>query len=163
MSQQAMTIVSLVGEDLSDLAFIQKKVLDGDYFQVSGDIDVLNDTIEFIVPNGRTAFLIEAKITMSTNPVPPSVNGNASLNNQIVSDLLVDNVVKDKTTVGVASGQSQIFSGSGVGGAGQGFGKPNGKFNVLGLSLVGNGIKKIEVKNVLDNGNAFATMSGYLV
>ena len=35
-------------------------------------------------------------------------------------------------------------------------------FNVLGLSLVGDGAKKIEIENTLDNGTAFATMSGWL-
>jgi len=37
------------------------------------------------------------------------------------------------------------------------------KFNVLGLSLIGDGAKKIEIENILDSGSAFAEMSGYLV
>lgn len=158
-----MTIVSFGDIDVSDLEFIQGKVQTSNYFQVSGDINTLNSTIEFVVPNTKTAFMIEAKITMSTNPVPPIANGNSSLSEQVVADLLIDGTVKDKTTVGVSSAQSLISSGSGIGGAGQGYSKPGGNFNVLGLSLVGNGTKKIEIKNVLDSGSAFATMSGYLV
>lgn len=165
MSQQGITIVSIVSEvkDMGDLEFIQDKVIAGDYFQVSGDINALNDTIEFIPVIGKRAFLIEAKITMSTNPIPPIFDGNITFSDQVVADLIIDTVVKDKATVGVTSAQNKMFSGSGVGGAGQGFGKPPGKFNVLGLSLVGDGAKKIEIKNVLDGGSAFATMSGYLI
>ena len=35
------------------------------------------------------------------------------------------------------------------------------KFNVLGLSLAGDGIKTITIENVLDSGSAFAEFSGY--
>ena len=54
--------------DVGDLEFIQDKVLAGDYFQVSGNINTLNSTVFFEVPSGKTAFLIEAKLSMSTNP-----------------------------------------------------------------------------------------------
>jgi len=49
-------------------------------------------------------------------------------------------------------------------GAGTGAGSQlESRFNVLGLSLIGNGALKIEIENTLDNGTAFATMSGYLI
>lgn len=145
--------VAEVSDDMGDLEFIQGKVLAGDYFQVSGDINALNDTIEFIVPNLKTAFLIEAKI------VP---TGHAT-NNKIEAELKVDAVVKDTVNIILAQATVNDPSASSDWGHGWGHGFNGGKFNVLGVSLVGNGAKKIEIENILDGGTAFATMSGYLV
>ena len=39
--------------DVGDLEFIQDKVLAGDYFQRSGLINALNDTIEFKPNSGK--------------------------------------------------------------------------------------------------------------
>ncbi len=137
------------GADMGDLEFIQDKVTAGDYFQVSGDIDALNDTIEFIVPNLKTAFLIEAKI------VP---TGHAT-NNKVEAELKIDAVTKDTV--------NYILAQANEGGASPdwawGNGLYSGQFNVLGLSLVGDGIKVIEIENTLDAGSAFATMSGYVI
>ena len=152
---------------MGDLEFIQEKVIAGDYFQVSGDINALNDTIEFVVPNGRTAFLLEGKITLNSNPQIPKSNTAFTIRsnvNQIVADLLIDNVTKSKAKIGVDAFYvlgSSVGSGSGAG-SGSGFGSDS-QFNVKGLSLIGDGIKKIEIENVLDNGSAFAEFSGYLV
>lgn len=136
-------------EEVSDLEFIQGKVLAGDYFQVSGDINAVTDTIEFVPASGKTAFLIEAKI------VP---TGHAT-NNKVEAELKINNVVKDTV--------NYIIAQADEGGASPDFawgqGMYSGKFNVLGLSLVGDAAKKIEIENTLDNGAAFATMSGYLV
>ena len=55
--------------DMGDLEFIEGKVIAGDYFQVSGDINALNDTIEFDPASGKTAFLIKAKIIISNHPL----------------------------------------------------------------------------------------------
>ena len=55
-----------------------------------------------------------------------------------------------------AAGNQTAASGSGFGITG------DGKFTVLGLSLVGDGIKDITIENVLDDGVAFATMSGWI-
>lgn len=148
---------------MGDLEFIQGKVLAGDYFQESGDISTLNDTIEFIVPNNKTAFLVEAKITIPTNPSSAGIDPSASATDQTVADLLIDNIQKDKAKIGVSSkGDQGPGSSDGRGGNGISFNSTD-RFNVLGLSLVGDGIKKIEIKNVLSAGNAFATMSGYVV
>lgn len=151
--------------DMGDLEFIQGKVTAGDYFQVSGDINALNDTIEFIVPNLKTAFMIEAKITMSTNPfiaITSGVGATQNTNDQIVADLLIDTVVKSKAKIGVGISAQQ---GQGTGGTNVSNvnASNDGKFNVLGLSLVGDGVKLIEIENVLDSGSGFAEMSGYLI
>jgi len=141
------------GDDVGDLEFIQEKVLANDYFQVSGDINALNSTIEHIIPNGKRAFLIEAKITMSANP-------GATGSDQTVAQLSVDGVRKSKAKIGK---NSQIVRGlREPGGAGWGTNSES-RFNVLGLSVVGDGVKKIEIINVLAGGSAFAEMTGYYV
>lgn len=158
MSQQGFTIVSLQGVDMGDFEFIQEKALAGDTFHVSGDISALNNTIEFIVPSGKTAFITEAKITLPINPdVNPITNPVTLSNNQTVAELLIDTVSQDKAKIGVSS-RGGLNAGNGIS-----FNSTD-RFIVWTLFLVGDGIKKIEIKNVLDTGgNAFATMSGYLV
>ena len=168
-----MTIVSLKGVDMGDLEYIEGKVLDGDYFQVSGNINeeepAVGSTIEFTVPNGRRAFLIAAKITMNTNPDASGIGtgSSQSTKDQVVANLFIDTVVKSKAKIGIATkgaGSTGSASQTGAGGSGSGFGGGQTcSFNVLGLSLLGNGSKKIEIKNVIDAGNAFAEFSGYLV
>jgi len=150
---------------LGDFEFIQNKVLDGDYFQISGDINNLNDTIEFIVPDLRTAFMINAKIMIPIHPSGAGFPLQTTINqkNLVTADFKIDSVIKDKTTIGEAT-TSYNSTNSFGGGGGNGYGDlGDGKFDVLGLSLVGDGIKKVEIENILDNGSAFATMAGYLV
>lgn len=169
MSQQIISVVSVVGpdDDMGDFEFIQGKVIAGNYFQVSGDINNLNDTIEYVVPNDKTAFMIKAKIVISTHVSPPAMVNN-TVQNTIVKDIIkaalkIDTVIKDITNIGTSASVtnngnvSPQVGGSGVGNVG------DGKFDVLGLSLVGNNVKKIEIENILDDGSAFATMSGYLI
>jgi hypothetical protein len=152
MSQQGLSI-AIIGNavDMGDLEYIEGKVLSGDYFQVSGDIDAINDTIEFIVPNLKTAFLIEAKI----------VPNNTSENNKISAELKIDLIKKDETSIFRA--QAQQIGSTNFGGSGYGLADNNGRFNVLGISLVGDGAKVIEIENTADAGGAFATMSGYTI
>jgi len=150
---------------LGDFEFIQNKVLDGDFFQISGDINALNDTIEFTVPDLKTAFMISAKIIISDHPSASGGAGTNSTQKDIVTAAFkIDSVIKDKSTIGeatTANGNSVNQFGSG---SGSGYGTlGDGKFDVLGLSLVGDGFKKIEIENILDSGLAFASMSGYLV
>ncbi len=154
MSQQALGIANLGEEeviDMGDLEFIQTKVLAGDYFQVSGDIDAINDTIEFIVPSAKTAFLIEAKI----------IPNNTGLNNRITAALKLDTTIKDEAVI--FRSQFRQAGSTNFGGSGYGMAENNGRFNVLGLSLVGDGAKVIEIENTNDNGGAFATFSGYVI
>lgn len=168
-SQQALfatTPISVSGGDvdMGDIEYIESKVLAGVYFQVSGDINVLNDIIEFEPGSGQTAFLIEAKITMSTNPL--AVGGGpatSSINEQITAELKIDGTTKSKAHIGgSAFGKGNPTNNSGASGSGMGF-SSDGKFNVLGLSLVGDGAKKITIQNVLANGSGFAEMSGYTI
>ena len=153
------------GDDVGDLEFIQEKVIAGDYFQVTGAINALNDTIEFIVPFGRTAFLIEAKIVITTHTTI-ALGQNTTTKQEVAAVLKIDDTPKDTTNIGTSahsqvvsniSGDQQSTPAAAYGNIG------NGKFNVLGLSLLGDGSKKIEIENILDDGFATATMSGYLV
>jgi len=75
--------------DVGDLEFIQGKVVAGDYFQVSGDIDAITDTIEFVPASGKTAFMIEAKI----------IPNNTGLNNRITAALKIDSTIKDEAEI----------------------------------------------------------------
>jgi len=158
----SITVDATVAGETGDIPFIQGKVLASNYFQVSGDINALNDTIEFIVPDLKTAFLLEAKITMNANPSSTPADGGATqtIIDQIVADLKIDTAIKSKAKIGMHEG-SIIPGGEGAG-VGMGVASES-KFNVLGLSLQGDGVKKIEIENVLDNGSAFAEMSGYLI
>ncbi len=170
MSQQGLGIVDLgvAIVEMGDLEFIQGKVIAGDYFQVSGDINAINDTIEFIVPDLKTAFLISAKIVTTTHPslaVTGSGASSTQQKNAVQAQLKIDSVIKDTTNIGTQSMSDtlngvnnsiiRIASGNGS--------LSDGKFDVLGLSLVGDGIKVIEIENTLDDGSAFATMSGYVI
>jgi hypothetical protein len=81
------------------------------------------------------------------------------------AQFIVDSTVKDTTNIGF---NSSVHAGEGSAsakwGGGTGYGNiGDGKFNVKGLSLVGDGSKKIEIKNILDGGSSFATMSGYTI
>ena len=144
----------------SELEFIRDKILAGDWFEVSGDINAVNDTIEFIPPSGKTAFLFKAKIVITTHTNYSNAAG-ALINDRVRADLLINAVVKDKTNIGMTG--ITTSSGGGLPSGGLGSGSiGDGKFNALGLSLVGDGALKIEIKNSLDNGSAFATMSGWL-
>jgi len=152
-----------VGVDVGDLEYIEGKVLAGNYFQESGDINASGNTIEFVVPTGKTAFLIEAgfKLT-SDNPIPVPTNTSLVTHNRITSVLKINSVIKDKLRIGDLAAAIGNVSGAATGRSGGG-GQYTSKFQVLGLSLVGDGIKKIEIENVADSGSGFATMSGYLV
>jgi len=158
-------ILFKVGDDMGDLEYIEGKVLASNYFQVSGDIDAITNTIEFIVPNGKTAFMIEAKITMKTNPsiTQPAATATATTNDQVVAELKIDGTRKSKAKIG-GQASSRNLGGGTSSGTGSGMSLfAESRFNVLGLSLVGDGAKKIEIENVLDAGSAFAEFSGYLV
>ena len=145
------------GVDVGDLEYIEGKVLAGNYFQISGDINTLNDTIEFIVPSGNTAFLIEANLTL-TGLVSTSQGINAIARQEVMADLKIDGTTKTKSH----KGNAFVANPGGVGGGGGGNGSMESEFKVLGLSLVGDSAKKIEIENTLDSGSAFASFSGYL-
>ena len=88
-----------------------------------------------------------------------SVTKGTNLTDQVLTT--IDGAIKDEAEI---FRQFTINAGStNFGGSGAGNADYAGKFNVLGLSLVGDAAKKIEIENTEDNGSAFATMSGYLV
>lgn len=151
---------------LGDLEFIQEKVLANNYFQVSGLINALTNTIEFIVPDSKTAFLIEAKIIIPTHsnpPIMPTGATNTIVSDRVQAELLINAITKDTTNIGVVMNATTNNIGDfSSGSSGSGF-IGDGKFNTKGLSLIGDGAKKIEIKNTLDAGSAFATLSGYLI
>lgn len=170
MSQAILGVLGGFPEEveMGDLEYIQGKVTAGDYFQVSGDINAINDTIEFIVPSAKTAFLIEAKIVNTTHPslaVTGTSNSTTQQKNVVQAQLKIDSVVKDTTNIGT---QSMSDTETGVNNsiiriASANGSSSDGRFNVLGVSLVGDGVKVIEIENILDDGSAFATMSGYVI
>ena len=155
-----------IGEDLGDLQFVQDRIKAGEWFEVSGNINALNNTIEFIVPNLKTAILFEAKVVIGTNTGASGVtSGSDAKREQVTADLLINAVVKDKTSIGHATAAAAT-GGTNLEGRGSGSGhgmQGDGRFNALGKSLVGNGTKKIEIKNVDDDASVvYATMSGWL-
>jgi len=173
MAMIPLLVARIVRDDVGDLEYIQGFVVSGNYFQVSGDIDNLTDTIEFIVPNGKRALMIEAKIVITTHTTPPAMQ-NSTVQNTVVRDIVTADfqfitpgptkTVKDTTNVGTTANVTNNgnvapqVGGTGTGNVG------DGRFNVLGLSLVGDGVDtKIQIENTLDDGTAFATMSGYLI
>lgn len=148
--------------EMGDLEYIETKVLAGDYFQVTGAINAITDTIEYVPATGKTAFLIEAKIVITAHTTL-SLSVNSNVKDMVQATLKIDSVTKDTTNIGIQADGSALTSASGTP-AGAGVGTiGDGRFNVLGLSLVGNSSKKIEIENTLDDGSAIATMSGYLV
>ena len=108
-----MTMVGLpmtmfqVGVDMGDLEYIEGKVVAGDYFQVSGDIDAVNDTIEFIVPNLKTAFLIEAKIVANNTKDRRLIERNSSI---ILHDRYYcsDNIMTFEKTINIVDLKSSF-------------------------------------------------------
>lgn len=163
---KAFEFVAAGGDSGSSEQFYQDKIVAGDSFEVSGDINAVNDTIEIIIASGKTAFLTSAKIMIPTHSNGAAV-GDGNSNNQgkniVTAGLIIDSVTKDKAVIGEVTNASNRSNQSG-GGAGNGYGNlGDGKFNVKMLSLVGDGIKTIEIENILDNGVAFAQMDGYVI
>ena len=147
--------------DVGDLEYIQGFVTAGNYFHVITDISIATNLAEFIVPNNQTAFLIEAKITMSTNP------SSSAQSDQVVATLQTsENAGATITEFSKAKIGEAVATYTGVreiGGSGYGVGGYC-PFNVLGFSLVGNGTDTIiQIENTVDGGNAVAEFSGYLI
>jgi len=167
-----MTMVGLplilfqVEDDVGDLEFIESKVLAGDYFQVTGAINAITNTIEYVPATGKTAFLIEAKIVITTHTFPAStgsIPAGATSTSAVKAALKIDTTTVDTTNIGMASVANSFTAGNGNYSNSAYGTMGDGRFNVLGLSLVGNSSKKIEIENTLDGGSAIATMSGYLI
>ena len=147
--------------------FVQQKIVNSEWFQVDGNIDTLASTIEYVPADGKTAYLFEAKVIISGNPriatIPASSTNFNSNPEMLNAALKIDSDTKDTTSIGGDSRTGTLTGGNSAGLA-HGF-LGDGRFNVLGLSLAGNGVKKIEIENIDDditNGGAIAYMSGWL-
>lgn len=166
-STNSWRFVAQVAASLSEIEFIRDQVIAGNWFEISGPIDALGDKIVFIPVSGKTAFLYEGKIVITGHAVP-SIGTEAfadlRTNDAVEADIIIDAVVKDTTNIGMASrsltsggfASAEKVPTNAYGNIG------DGRFNVKGLSLVGDGVKEIAIQNVLSDGTANATMSGFI-
>jgi hypothetical protein len=140
---------------LSDTEFLAIKEFDSKLITVTGAIDAVNDTIEYVPATGKTFYLHEAHIVPTAH----------STSNAIEADFKVDGTVIDTVNYIIAQATHTENKGTAnAGGAGWGYGLGfnAGKFVVKGVSLEGNSTKKIEIENVLDGGSGIATLVGWI-
>lgn len=137
------------------MEYVSVQLFNNNIQYVSGAINAVNDTIERIVPNGKTAYILEAKIVPTGHINLGSLTDPLEIKNQVEAQLKVDTAVKDKTNVGIQSYVRSDANATHSLGAGN---LNTGIFNTLGLELDGDGAKKIEIENITDNGSAFASM-----
>ncbi len=150
-------------DKLSDLEFVRTKALSGNWITVQGAINTLASEIAYIPASGKTFFLHSAKIIINThsNANVRTTVGTSNTNNTVKAALKVDSVIKDTTMIGSATGSFYLTGSSGGGGSGYGL-HGDGRFNCIGLNLVGNGVKKVTIENILDNGSVDAFMAGWI-
>jgi hypothetical protein len=143
--------------ELSDIEYMAIKAFNSKVVVTTGAINAVTNTISYTVPSGKTAYLAEASIVMTTNPSASSaISGGVATSNydQIVGALKIDGVTKDKAKIGKGTAAHGGGSGFGLGG--------KSYFNVLGLSLAGDGSKTITIENILDAGSADASFTVFL-
>ena len=140
-----------------------KKAFDGKFITVTGAINAVNDTIEYVVPNGKTFYFHSAKIMINTHTTPANRSsvGTTTTKDMVKAVLKIDTVIKDTTNIGMSTISkitlgTAFVSQNGTGNIG------DGRFDCKGLSLDGDGAKKIEIENTLDNGSADATFIGWI-
>ena len=163
MSQQIMTIVSLEGIDLGDLEFIRDQVKAGNWLEAHGAINAVTNEISIIPASGKTFYAYRGKIDLTSDNAFTRVAATVQITtNKVTATYKVNGTPKDtarvgnKAIIGIGSSVDILNGGAGVGG------DLIGRFDVAGLSLVGNGVKKVTIENTLDNGSADATMSGWI-
>ena len=151
-------------ERLDGLQFIRQKTLDGDWIHLTGAIDALNDDLVYAPANGKTFFLYSAKIVITNQPGSASAAGfSGSSHAAIVKAVLkIDTVVEDTTQIGTQGGAAGTNNSAATNSASAWGTVGDGRFDVTGLSLVGNGIKEVAIENVLDAGDANATLTGWI-
>jgi len=137
---------------MSDTEFLSVKEFGGKLITVTGAINAINDTIEYVPANGKTFYLHEAHIVPTTHGTNNAVEADFKVNGTVI-DTVNYKLAQVTTTEG---GASPDWSN------GWGQGLYAGKFVVKGVSLEGDGAKKIEIENVLDNGSANATLVGFI-
>ena len=148
---------------MSDSLFMAKKAFEDKVITVTGAINAVNDNIEYVVPIDKTFYFHSAKIVITGHILPANrvaSSGVTTVLNQVEADLKVDGTVKDTTNIGFASkssgGSGAFASDNAIGNVGDGI------FSCQGLFLVGNGTKKVEIVNTVDDGFATATFIGWI-
>ena len=147
---------------LGDIEFIRQKVLDGDWITVTGDINAVNDNITYTPASGKTFFFYDAKITITGHPDPAEgigLGGHIVAKNAIQAELRIDTVTKDTANVGALT-SAEVNSSRWA--YGNGYNLISQSFNVIGLFMDGNASKVVEIRNILDDGSAIATFSGWI-
>jgi len=154
------SILFQVGEiDLGDLQFVQDRVDAGEWLEAHGSINAVTNEISIIPASGKTFYAYKGKIVITGHVSPAGISG--TVKNEVEAAVKVDGTVKDSTNLGFSSTSS--VDGITGRGSGTSYGHTgDGRFDVLGLSLVGNGVKKVTIENIIDDGTADATLSGWI-
>ena len=132
----------IFGDDLSDYEYVSRQNANSNIVVTTGTItEGTTDQVERTVPNGKTAYILKAKV------IPDTLLATASKGNQDyegIFDLEVDSTIVDKTHIG------SKWQTGGVGNednANTNDGElGNGAFDTEGADrLVGDGAKKLGV------------------
>ncbi len=142
-----------------DLEFIRDQVKAGNWLKVHGAINAIGNKITIIPASGKTLFMFRGKMTITGHPAVGGTGDPANLHNQVKSAFKVDGAIEDTADGGHASWYNSNAAGEMGGGIGMNSICP---LDVLGSSLIGDGIKEVAIENVDDDGNADATMSGWI-
>jgi hypothetical protein len=149
------------GDGVGDLEFIRDQIIAGNWITAHGDIDGINEKITIIPANGKTFFLHSAKIT-STGLLPQVNVTNNTVNvnrNQVGAQLVINLAIEDTTQVGTLATSNDVLNTGVSGGINV---SVDGRFDAIGLFLIGTGSLTVTIENILDNGSADATMSGWI-
>jgi hypothetical protein len=83
------------------------KAFDGKVVTVTGAINAVNDTIEYVPASGKTFYFHSAKIVMTNKPISDKFSRwyrlKVASKDQIVAALKIDTVTKDKAKIGMAT------------------------------------------------------------
>jgi len=145
--------------DLGDLEFIQARVDAGEWLEAHGAINAVTNEISIIPASGKTFYAHKGKIVITGHVSPAGISG--IVKNEVEAAFKVNGTVKDSTNLGFSSNSSVDGINGRASGTSYGY-TGDGRFDVLGLSLVGDGIKKVTIENIIDNGTADATLSGWI-
>lgn len=161
----SITVDATISGAATDIAFIRDRVNEGNWIEVTGAINAVTNTISFVPASGKTFYFHRAKIVISGSTNPATVTGGLNTTNSVINrvqaEIKVDGVTKDFTNLGMnsfarsAGGASNSHT-SAYGDTG------DGRFDVEGLFLVGDGIKTVVIENTVDAGSATATFSGWI-
>ena len=147
---------------MSDTEFMAIKAFGGKFVSVTGTINAVTNTIEYVPASGKTFYFHSAKITMNTNPSGTlNTSGATTINDQTTAELKIDGTTKDTAKIGgiIQTDISQPLDAGGGGGIGF---QAVAHFDCKGMSLEGNGSKKVEIENVDDDGSCTATLTGWI-